>query len=201
MECRPGGGDELDDETFLRMLSDILDTTITDSRAKSGTQEVIFQPRVLAHPGIVQLTGRDTTQSVRICTLLRERGEPEILFAFLKLLAGSNVADNFHKGKTGNLIAYIDRPSGRIVRAIGSSAVAGLNRCIDEHPDTKHALVGFEIPCWDAVCDLAMRAAQHFPETRAVGWDVAISPHGPLLMEGNGTWDPIAPMYVVPPIV
>ena len=37
---------------------------------------------------------------------------------------------------------------------------------------------------------MALQAAAAFPWARAIGWDIAISDRGPVLIEGNRTWSP-----------
>jgi hypothetical protein len=37
---------------------------------------------------------------------------------------------------------------------------------------------------------LVKRAALTLPWCNGVGWDVAITPTGPMLVEGNGQWNP-----------
>ena len=44
--------------------------------------------------------------------------------------------------------------------------------------------IGFE-------CSVNERAARAFAPLRTIGWDVAITPDGPSLIEGNVTWDPL----------
>lgn len=44
------------------------------------------------------------------------------------------------------------------------------------------------MPHWPEVRDLALRAAAAFPWVRFVGWDIAISEGGPVLVEGNERW-------------
>ena len=36
--------------------------------------------------------------------------------------------------------------------------------------------------------DLALTAARHQPQNRSIGWDIAVTPHGPGLIEGNHDW-------------
>lgn len=193
-------GEELSDVAFLNLMGELLGVQHVSIQSEFTTQYVLFQERLLAHPTLFQITGRDTTQSLRVCTLLRKSGEPVILFVFLKLLAGTNLIDNFQKGKTGNLLAHVDRFSGSVVRVIGTDKVFGLKRGVSAHIDTNQALLGLKVPYWDAACDLALSAAKAFHGSRAVGWDIALTPDGPLLLEGNGTWDPLAPMYQRPSI-
>ncbi|TES91431.1 MAG: hypothetical protein E3J87_07835, partial [Candidatus Cloacimonadota bacterium] len=46
-------------------------------------------------------------------------------------------------------------------------------------------------PFWSDIVTLAKKAATVSPELRSVGWDIAISKNGPVLMEGNDNWDMI----------
>jgi hypothetical protein len=57
-------------------------------------------------------------------------------------------------------------------------------------PGTERRFVGFELPDWDRVKELALSAAMVFPWARSIGWDIAISDHGPVLIEGNAHWSP-----------
>ncbi len=46
------------------------------------------------------------------------------------------------------------------------------------------------MPYWEEVKSLALRAATAFPWVHGVGWDIAISEQGPVLIEGNRAWSP-----------
>lgn len=56
-----------------------------------------------------------------------------------------------------------------------------------KHPITGAYLVGFEVPFWREVKEMLNKAARRVPEVRYVGWDIAITPNGPILIEGNTT--------------
>lgn len=55
---------------------------------------------------------------------------------------------------------------------------------------THHA--GETIPFFSEACALVRRAHAMIPEVFSVGWDVVITPDGPLLLEGNDGWSPRA---------
>ena len=44
---------------------------------------------------------------------------------------------------------------------------------------------GFKIPYWDEIKQMVCEAAMVNPDVKVVGWDVAISNKGPLLIEAN----------------
>ena len=54
-----------------------------------------------------------------------------------------------------------------------------------EHPMTKTKIVGFKIPKYKEAIKLVKIAAKVIPEIRYVGWDIAITKDGPVIMEGN----------------
>jgi hypothetical protein len=57
-----------------------------------------------------------------------------------------------------------------------------------EHPDSQASIVDFQLPLWDDVLALVDKAARQIPEVPYVGWDVAVGPDAPVLIEGN--WIP-----------
>ena len=48
-----------------------------------------------------------------------------------------------------------------------------------------HLLTGYQIPLWDQVMSLCLKAATRIPQMGYVGWDVAITEDGPLFIEAN----------------
>lgn len=54
-----------------------------------------------------------------------------------------------------------------------------------EHPDTGFVSKGFIIPYWKEIVQLVEKASAVVPQIGYVGWDVAISETGPVLIEGN----------------
>ena len=53
-------------------------------------------------------------------------------------------------------------------------------------------MIGYAVPQWAAVSELVTAAARAFMPLRTVGWDVAITPTRPCLIEGNVTWDTLS---------
>jgi hypothetical protein len=59
----------------------------------------------------------------------------------------------------------------------------------DSHPVTGVRIAGRRVPAWDEVLALARRAHAAFPDQVAIGWDIAVLPDGPALVEGNKSPD------------
>ena len=52
---------------------------------------------------------------------------------------------------------------------------------------------GFQLPVWTEACQLAREAARLFLPLRFVGWDIALTETGPVLVEANWNSDPPNP--------
>jgi hypothetical protein len=57
------------------------------------------------------------------------------------------------------------------------------------HPDTGAVIEGRVLPFWQDTVDLGCRAHAVFAPRVVVGWDIAITQRGPVLIEGNGSPD------------
>ena len=162
---------------------------LIDRIDRSPYDRWIFQEVVESHPELRALSDTTACQTIRVVTLIDERNEVRIIATRLRLICGNVATDNFNFGKTGNVIALLDPSDGAIRAAVGSS----INRheiCpVTHHPRTGRLLVGFRVPEWEAVRKLAVDAANAFRPLRSIGWDVAVTPGSPRLIEGNVTWD------------
>jgi len=70
----------------------------------------------------------------------------------------------------------------------GRATGAGYDSCGQvhvSHPETAVTIADFRLPMFDEVLALVDRAARVVPQVRYVGWDVAVTPEGPVLVEGN----------------
>lgn len=65
-----------------------------------------------------------------------------------------------------------------------------------KHPVSQQTIRGIEIPSWKLLLRCVESAAKRFPEVRHIGWDVAITPNGPVIIEGND--DPGYTAYQLP---
>jgi hypothetical protein len=148
----------------------------------------LIQPRLQNHPELAKIQSPHALGTMRLVTYMAN-GEAHLLYALMKLTVGSNVTDNFMHGTTGNLVAKIDINEGRLAQPRGSLRRDWPQiRTINKHPDTGALVAGTLIPQWDDVKDLALRAQRSAPQLKSSGWDVALTPQGPVLLEANLTY-------------
>lgn len=53
------------------------------------------------------------------------------------------------------------------------------------HLDTKVKLIGYKIPKWEEAVSTAIELARQVPDVHYVGWDLALTNNGWVLIEGN----------------
>lgn len=130
-------------------------------------EELIVQCPEMAslHPGSVN--------TVRPLTL-----KGKLVAATVRMGVGGAFVDN---GTAGGIFAMVDVDTG-IVMSWGAT-VSG--KRFLRHPTTGVTIPGFQIPQWDKVKELVAEVTAMTPELVAIGWDVAITADGPVLVEGN----------------
>lgn len=154
-----------------------------------GSEDYLLEQQLAIHPDIRRLTGTDAISTVRIIVFTPFSGSPRVMGAILRVIANDSITDNISDfetgGYSGNLLASPNLESGIIEWAI-TPCRDGIDReFIDVHPRTGEVLKGFSIPFWEEAKELVTTAATHFLPLRAIGWDVAITPLGPVLIEAN----------------
>lgn len=152
---------------------------------ESRATPILVQPRLRNHPALEPLNN-DALSTVRVLTCLNEANEPEIVGAAMRMAIGTNhVVDNLH---AGGIATAVDVETG----TLGAASDLGVDSRLgwmDRHPVSGAAIAGTQLPMWSEVRDFAIRAHRAFADRVLVGWDIAITPDGPVLVEGNGSPD------------
>jgi hypothetical protein len=152
-----------------------------------GTDGYLIQPRLNPHDAVVCIC-QHRIASVRILTILDEDG-PQILRACWKIPAGRNHADNYWRD--GNLLAQIDLSTGRTGRAVTGKGFS--HREATSHPDTGAPIAGIDVPGWADMAALALAGAAVMKDFGLIGWDMAATEDGAVIIEMNEQPDFILP--------
>jgi hypothetical protein len=143
----------------------------------------MLQPLMRPHAQIEALCG-PRLATVRMVTLLGEDG-PRLVGAAWKIPGGGNVADNFWR--TGNLLAQLDLDAGAVKRVVTGSGFTLTDAT--HHPDTGATFAGVVHPEWEAMRALALDGARLMRHVPLIGWDLACTAEGPMIVEMNETPD------------
>lgn len=142
--------------------------------AKAGNallEEVIAQ-----HPA-VSAVYPDSVNTVRAVTL-RKNGQARVITTCFRMGQGGNHVDNLN---AGGLVVPVDETTG----TIHQRAMDKEKKVHTHHPSTGTAITGFAFPDWEEAMAMVCRAADEIPQLGYLGWDIAFSIHGPVLVEGN----------------
>lgn len=150
----------------------------------------IIQQRLKNHPELVRLSGTQSLQTVRFITFVDRNGQCHILHAHLKPIIGEHLIDTFIDGLTGNVEAEISQDDGLLKSACQITSTGRGIKTIYKHPKTGVSFERFQLPLWPQACRLVKETAIKFLPIRTIGWDVALTPDGPYIVEGNIWWDP-----------
>ena len=150
---------------------------------------LLVQPRILAHPKILDISSGNALATIRVVTAMANNNA-RILYACAKLPVGTNITDNFSHGSSGNLVAAVDIATGALSEGWCSARSDWpVMQSTDVHPDTGHQIRGSVLPLWRDVIDLALEAQNSLPKIRTIGWDIAITAEGVMLIEANGGYN------------
>jgi hypothetical protein len=166
---RSEAGEVLGAEAVLRSL-----------KAASQGGEMIVQRRLRNHPALEAVVG-STLATVRMLTVLDGPGELEFVLAVYRSAAGNGAVDNFTQG---GIACAVDIATGELGTAV-SVGPSGM-QVHETHPVTGARLAGIQLPGWTETLSLIEHVhTSGFERNPVVGWDVALTPSGPVLIEGN----------------
>jgi len=161
-----------------------LDGIFEHLKALSQTGPYLLQRRLLDHQAIRTLSAAETLCTLRVPTCCFPDREVRVLpFALFKMPVVRDAVVN--TGAKGAVIYPVELETGRL----SGGAVRGSFETIAVQPTSGKTASGFELPCWNETLDLCRTAhAEAFPTFPTVGWDVAITSDGPVLVEMNIQW-------------
>jgi hypothetical protein len=176
--CDPRTGEVIDAVGKIISVETLLDDI--ESHYSAG---YVFQELLSPHRDLTAAIG-ERVATVRIVTIATANG-PKVFRAAWKLPAGGNTADNYWR--PGNLLAGVDLETGR-VRQVCSGTGFEL-RNVTHHPDTGANLIGLTIPNWSDLKAAAIEGAKLLRHFALVGWDIASTDKGAIIVEANESAD------------
>lgn len=138
-------------------------------------KQEIVEERLVQHPALKALYP-ESINTIRMFTFTDGK-EAWYLQSLLKIGNGGSHVDNF---SSGGMYAFTNEEGVLITPAVDEA-----DHVFEKHPQTGVQIPGFQIPYMKEAVDLAKEAALVVPQIGYVGWDIAITPDGPALIEGN----------------
>lgn len=136
--------------------------------------DMVVQPMLLPHPELASICGEGVL-TARIVTGRWPDGRAEVINAMAQRPIGGSFVSQ------GSFFALIDTDSGRI-----RDDAAGQLKPVFQSATLDRALVGRTVPDWARAREHVLRGHAAFPQPVALlGWDVAFSTEGPVVIEAN----------------
>lgn len=121
-----------------------------------------------------------STNSFRVLTYFKPGEGAKVIYSILKFGNNKAVTDNAH---TGGVYVKVDPKTGNL----DDTAYDEDLNTYKEHPLTKVKFKNKKIPNIDQIVSLAERLGNLFPNLTFVGWDIALTSDGPVVLEGNSS--------------
>lgn len=149
----------------------------------SARRPMILQRALRPHPALAAIAP-NAVSTVRFVTYEDARGEPQALRASLRLPAADAIVDNAH---AGGMFAAVDLVTGRLGKVLRRRP----DGLLEPHAElnARPGIADTLVEVWPSVLALALAAQRAAAPVPFLGWDIAITTEGPLLLEGNNMWD------------
>lgn len=149
--------------------------------------EHILEERII-QSDVMSALNPSSVNTVR-CITINTKKDIKTPFCFLKIGRNGSFVDN---GGAGGILAGIDPESGIVV----TYGYDEFNIEYVSHPETGIFFKGFKLPQWDEMKRICCEMAQKMPNVKCIGWDMALTAMGWIVVEGNGMTQFIVPQIV-----
>lgn len=157
----------------------------------------IIEEYVIQHAEMQKMS-LNSVNTIRVVTIQTyddvpgvEKNKVHFVYMGMRMGQGKSYVDNLH---SGGMMACINVDTG----IVETNAADFENKIFEYHPDTGVQIKGFKIPFFNEIKQLIEKAGEGIPGY--LGWDVAITENGPILIEVNthpgadGLQTPFVPM-------
>ena len=149
-------------------INNLYDTLVTK-------KQYLVEDCIVHHPKMSEIYP-NAVNTLRIVTVTKNN-KVNIMFRSIRIGNSGNVVDNFNHG---GLFTTIEKNG-----LIQKPCVDKQGNIYDNHSFTNTSLIGFEIPLFEQAIEFVKTMAISIPEVGYVGWDIAITENGPVVVEAN----------------
>lgn len=155
--------------------------SIEDLRKLINSKEMYLVQEYVSkqHPDMVSLFP-NSLNTLRVTMVRDEKGIVHLLGVMALMGVGDMIVSNWHYG---GIIINVNNDG--YLNEYGYSL--SLKR-IDRHPETGVVFKEFKVPFYNEIIDVCTNAMELFYGLKSIGWDMAITPDGPIFIEGNDMW-------------
>ena len=161
-------------------LDTAVDTNRDSVREKLSQGVYLVQTCVVQHPEMARIYDK-SVNTLRILTVMdKETGKPVPVAGEVRFGAHGSVVDNL---AAGGVAVGIDLQTGQLSE-FGICKKGDAKRT-PVHPDSQVRFADVRLPYVREAVAKAEALHAKLPSIRLIGWDIAITPDGPVFIEGN----------------
>lgn len=151
-------------------------------------KELFLVEEVIVQNDTLNKLNPSCINTVRVVTIYNHN-QANVVYTCLRI-GKEKFVDNFN---SDGMVVPIDEQTGEVMYP----AIDKSDHIFYEHPVTKTKIVGFKVPYWEEIRKFCEALAGEIKEVGIVGWDIALTPTGPTIIEGNNY--PGHDVYQLPP--
>jgi len=172
--CKPK--DSCSGKGIYRNIEINKDTNINELHQYMIDNDLFCEDTIIQHKKMNELCN-SCINTIRITTVLKDN-KVYPMYALLRIGLGESNVDNVASGGIYTVLSE----DGEIINPCWSDKTI---KTYKVHPTTDMNLIGFKIPMFKKAVALCKKAALVEKHIAYVGWDIAITPSGPVIVEGN----------------
>lgn len=158
-----------------RYFADEVDDWHQFHRELQERGELLVEEMIVQHDDLAAVCP-GTVNSTRVTAYFD--GEKTHILAVAQKFGRGHVADQMD---FGGFFTMLDPDSGQALGA-GYDSHGNVH---EHHPESGYRIADFRLPMFDEVIAFTDEVARVVPQVQYVGWDIAVTPSGPLVIEGN----------------
>lgn len=167
--------------SYVKKLNNLED--LKQELPRLGKGFYIVQEALAQHDSISRINP-GSINTIRLATV-KNHGQIEVFGAVMRF--GTSKTGCVDNSAAGGICVGVDCQTGKLMKYGFYKPGFGLKT--ESHPDSRVTFEGFEIPFFQEAVNHAIEAHRKLPRIHSIGWDIAISPTGPVFIEGNDNWE------------
>ncbi|MBR5920582.1 MAG: hypothetical protein IKZ56_05415 [Bacteroidales bacterium] len=134
-----------------------------------------------------------SVNTVRFMTALYPGKDVKVFATFLKI--GREGSDVDNAGGGGNIDCGINTDSGQCYNTMQFNSFNDITH-VTRHPDTGTMIENIVMDNWSEVVKEVKGFQAKIPYLKTIGWDIALTNNGPVVIEINNWWDTTGQVFI-----
>ena len=140
-----------------------------------SNKQYLVEEYLIQHEDLSKLYP-DSVNGLRVLSFLDDKGVAHILNVILRI-GNNGKVDNF---SSGGMYTFVDN-TGHVY----APAIDEAGNIYEKHPFSNEKIVGFKVPHYEDLDKMINKLSLVVPSVRYVGWDIAVTKKGLVVLEGN----------------